>query len=312
MMMKSKFIFVLLIACSTNLLAQLECNKHNIDTMTQFDLPIYSIDNQKLMQVFDTVIEFERQQEYYNDSLIFFVEVSMNSLWSEKINDTVYDVLLWTSVDNMDIKDAKGCFYYKDLLFVVKNAKILLSETSNKKHFRLKTRENETPMTSNKSTRIVIIDDTHPTYFFLYYDNTFHDINKTNYYRRKTETGETVQIYFEPEQMPCFPGGMDSLRKYLGENIVYPQNAIDNNLKGTCFIRLTVMSDGNVTDVCCSRNEFSAECCAEAVRVVKLMPKWNPGLQGGIPVNAEVTLPIKFKLLNGHGIVTILHLATVL
>ncbi len=99
----------------------------------------------------------------------------------------------------------------------------------------------------------------------------------------------------EPEQQPEFPGGMEALMKYMGANLKYPKAAAANGEEGTVYVAYMVKADGSVSDVAVARG-VSAELDAEAVRVVKAMPRWTPGSKDGKPANVKMTLPVKFQL----------------
>jgi TonB family protein len=83
--------------------------------------------------------------------------------------------------------------------------------------------------------------------------------------------------------------------KFLMENIKYPEAAKKNGVQGKVFVTFVVKSDGTVSDVKVLRG-VGAGCDEEAVRVVKLMPKWIPGEHRGTRVNVQYNLPIKFAL----------------
>ncbi|MCB0400925.1 MAG: energy transducer TonB [Flavobacteriales bacterium] len=111
---------------------------------------------------------------------------------------------------------------------------------------------------------------------------------KTSYMEDQTpENSEDT----EPE----FPGGQAAMQKFIVKHIEYPQIAIENGVSGRVFVQFVVSKDGSISDVQVVRG-ISPELDAEAVRVIKLMPKWTPGTQGGNPVNIRFTLPINFRL----------------
>ena len=106
---------------------------------------------------------------------------------------------------------------------------------------------------------------------------------------------EEEEIYSLVETNPEFPGGMDSLIAFLSRNIAYPQEAIDNNVSGRVFLSFVVEKDGTITDIKILR-DIGSGCGAEAVRVVKMMPKWKPGMMQGKPVRVQFALPINFVI----------------
>ena len=96
------------------------------------------------------------------------------------------------------------------------------------------------------------------------------------------------------EEMPEFPGGMDSLQAFLAREIQYPQVAKDNGISGTVLVEFVVEEDGRVTNAVVKVPLFP-ECDKEAVRGVMSMPKWKPGRNMGKPVRCYYQVPIQFK-----------------
>lgn len=95
------------------------------------------------------------------------------------------------------------------------------------------------------------------------------------------------------EQMPAFPGG--DLNAYLASNIKYPQKAIQAGIEGTVFVSFMVGSDGSISDIKILKG-IGYGCDDEAIRVIKEMPRWIPGKQGGIAVKVRVPISVKFKM----------------
>ena len=95
--------------------------------------------------------------------------------------------------------------------------------------------------------------------------------------------------------MPTFPGGMVAMHEFLSSNIEYPTECAENNIQGKVIVRFTVFKDGSVGDVGLSRSVHPL-LDAEAMRVVKLLPNWNPGMLDGQPVNVWYEFPISFVL----------------
>jgi periplasmic protein TonB len=112
--------------------------------------------------------------------------------------------------------------------------------------------------------------------------------------QKKVVEEEIVKPYLVVEQMPEFPGGEKSMRKYLGDNIRYPQMARESGITGTVYVSFVVSKSGQISDVKLLRG-IGGGCDEEAIRVVKAMPVWIPGRQTGIPVPVEFHLPITFK-----------------
>lgn len=106
---------------------------------------------------------------------------------------------------------------------------------------------------------------------------------------------EEEQIFLVVENMPEFPGGEAAMYKFIGNNIDYPRMAKESGISGRVFVTFVVERDGSVTDVQILRG-IGGGCDEEAVRVIKAMPKWNPGKQRGKPVRVQYRMPIKFTL----------------
>jgi TonB family protein len=103
------------------------------------------------------------------------------------------------------------------------------------------------------------------------------------------------KVFTVVEQQPTFPGGTRAMYEFLGNNIKYPKAASDARISGKVFLSFVVGVDGSIKDVMVLKG-LGFGCDAEAVRVLKLFPKWNPGMQDGVPVNVKYNLPINFQL----------------
>ena len=97
------------------------------------------------------------------------------------------------------------------------------------------------------------------------------------------------------ERMPAFPGGEEALMDFIGTNLRYPQYAQDHGISGRVFVKFVVEPDGSVTNVEVLKG-IGGGCNKEAVRVVKMMPKWIPGEKDGEKVRVSYLLPINFRL----------------
>ena len=103
------------------------------------------------------------------------------------------------------------------------------------------------------------------------------------------------KVYDVVEQMPSFPGGMKAMMDYLARNIRYPANAKNDLIQGRVILQFIVDKKGRLSDVKVARS-VEPSLDAEAVRVVKSMPRWNPGMQNGKAVKVRYTLPVTFRL----------------
>ena len=97
------------------------------------------------------------------------------------------------------------------------------------------------------------------------------------------------------ERMPQFPGGDDALYEFIYKNLKYPQTAKERKIQGKVYVQFTVDKDGAIINPRVVR-DIGGGCGEEALRVVKMMPKWIPGEQSGKVVSMGFTLPFRFTL----------------
>lgn len=103
------------------------------------------------------------------------------------------------------------------------------------------------------------------------------------------------KIYTAVEKHASFPGGDVALFSFLHRNLRYPEQAQIDSIQGRVIVRFVVNEEGSIEQVSIAKS-VSEELDQEAVRVIKLMPKWEPGLNNGTPVSTYFTLPITFRL----------------
>lgn len=109
------------------------------------------------------------------------------------------------------------------------------------------------------------------------------------------EPVEEEQIFQVVEEMPEFPGGIAECLKFLAKNIKYPTIAQENGVQGRVIVQFVVNSDGTIVDPVVMRS-VDPYLDKEALRVIKMMPKWKPGKQRGKAVRVKYTVPVTFKL----------------
>lgn len=110
---------------------------------------------------------------------------------------------------------------------------------------------------------------------------------------------DTNQIYDVVEQDAEFPGGTDSLRRYIIDNIRMDSiiGFTDNEMYNKVFVRFVVNREGIVERATIDRaSDYCPPCNKEALRLVRSMPKWSPGLVNGQPVAMYFRLPIIFSI----------------
>jgi len=110
-----------------------------------------------------------------------------------------------------------------------------------------------------------------------------------------TNLERNEELFILVEIMPEFQGGSDSLLKFISKTMIYPEFAKQNGIIGRVFVGFVIEKDGAITNVEILRG-VEKSLNEEAIRIVKLMPKWRPGIQGAKAVRVKYTLPIVFKL----------------
>ena len=124
--------------------------------------------------------------------------------------------------------------------------------------------------------------------------------NKPASIKLKANSGQVIAtdpIFLSVEQEPEFKGGMRQFYQFLAANLNYPEAMIKFNVQGKVFVTMTVEKDGSLTDIK-SLRDIGYGSAEEAIRVLKLSPKWQPGYQNGHPVRVRYTLPILFNLVS--------------
>ena len=104
---------------------------------------------------------------------------------------------------------------------------------------------------------------------------------------------DTSKAYTFVEEMPQFMGGDIALMEFLQKNIIYPEKAKSNHIHGKVYVTFTINKFGEVLNPEILKG-VDRDLENEALRVVKLMPRWIPGRLNGIPVNVRYNLPLIF------------------
>lgn len=96
--------------------------------------------------------------------------------------------------------------------------------------------------------------------------------------------------------MPAFPGGEAALTKFLQKNMRYPARAVETGMEGRIKVQFIIDREGNIKGIKTVGNPIGGGLEEEAMRVVRLMPKWNPGIQDGEAATVQFYLPVVFHL----------------
>ena len=102
-------------------------------------------------------------------------------------------------------------------------------------------------------------------------------------------------IYTMVDPMPGFPGGDEARIKFLVSNLKYPEKARKEGIEGRVFISFVIEKDGSISTIKLLRG-IGNGCDKEAMRVVSIMPQWEPGKIDGNPVRVQFNMPFHFNL----------------
>ena len=106
-------------------------------------------------------------------------------------------------------------------------------------------------------------------------------------------TKRADDVFVSVERMPEFPGGEDALTDFLQKNVNYPKTGAD--IVGNVFVQFIVEKDGSITNPKVIR-DLGGGAGEEALRVVRMMPKWTPGEIRGQKVRVQYVLPVRFSV----------------
>ncbi len=111
---------------------------------------------------------------------------------------------------------------------------------------------------------------------------------------KPTADPDSSKIFGAAEEMPSFPGGEKALMQYIKDNTYYPEEMCEGAAQGRVMVGFVINEDGSISDVKVLRS-LTPELNEVAVKIVKGMPKWNPGKQNGKAVKTKYTVPVSFR-----------------
>lgn len=111
---------------------------------------------------------------------------------------------------------------------------------------------------------------------------------------KPTADPDSSKIFGAAEEMPSFPGGEKALMQYIKDNTYYPEEMCEGAAQGRVMVGFVINEDESISDVKVLRS-LTPECDEVAVKIVKGMPKWNPGKQNGKAVKTKYTVPVSFR-----------------
>jgi tonB family C-terminal domain len=103
---------------------------------------------------------------------------------------------------------------------------------------------------------------------------------------------EEVASVTDLESIPVFRG---DLNRYLSKNVKYPADALKQKIQGKVYVQFIIETDGSITNARVLRSVHPL-LDAEALRVIRNMPNWKPGIQRGKPVRVSYMVPVGFRL----------------
>lgn len=111
---------------------------------------------------------------------------------------------------------------------------------------------------------------------------------------KPTADPDSSKIFGAAEEMPSFPGGEKALMQYIKDNTYYPEEMCEGAAQGRVMVGFVINEDGSISDVKILRS-LTPELDEVAVKIVKGMPRWNPGKQNGKAVKTKYTVPVSFR-----------------
>ena len=119
-------------------------------------------------------------------------------------------------------------------------------------------------------------------------------VNKTTAVEKENYV-ENDSVFDVCEHLPDFPGGINGLMTYLQQNVKYPESAEEKKEEGRVVVQFVIEKNGQLGDIKIDTS-VSPALDEEALRVVKAMPNWTPGMHEGKLVRVRFNLPVSFRL----------------
>lgn len=251
---------------------------------------------------FDELVFNGRNQNY--GAYYMRKKYNRNLIMGLILSTTLLTAGLCGPIINNLFKDKKEDLIVKNVEITLKNPDSIKKEKvvevikSAPKKSELKTIKYTVPIITKEEIEDIItkedVNVSNPGNITQNGNDVFTDIPDNNGDQLIGDT-KTDDIFTVVEKMPEFIGGDDALNKFLGQNLNYPQMAKELGIQGKVWTTFIIDEFGNVTNVEVIRG-IGGGCDDEALRVISLMPRWNPGKQGGHNVKVKFNFPINFKL----------------
>ncbi|GAB6008332.1 TonB family protein [Dysgonomonas reticulitermitis] len=115
-------------------------------------------------------------------------------------------------------------------------------------------------------------------------------------FRMRVGVQDNKEVYLkEMNSLPSYPGGETAMHTFIQQKLEYPKEAQKKEIEGRVYLQFVVTETGEISDIEVSRSVHPL-LDSEAIRVVKMMPKWIPAMENGEPVKAVFKLPMQFRL----------------
>jgi Gram-negative bacterial TonB protein C-terminal len=99
-----------------------------------------------------------------------------------------------------------------------------------------------------------------------------------------------------PDVFPQFPGGKEALLEFLESNVFYPESCVIQDRSGMVAVRFVVDEFGKISNTTVVKDELGCRAAEEALRVMKKMPRWSPGMKNGVAVKSHFVQIFRFRM----------------
>ena len=257
---------------------------------------------------------------YNNYASNFYFENFIQSLLNDTDNDITFGDKIYVVLNKKENKKDKITSQnYIDILFdnksQIKAIRIFISTTESNQIYTFQQATFTSYNKSNLSTDILNRPSKNFEIYtlennnFKFYDKDYIHFDDSKLKLETTKTEEKIteinqentsnkdsEIFESVEVMPEYSGGTKKLLLYLKDNLHYPKAAQKNKIEGIVVVRFIVDINGSIKNPVIIKDATNGFCTEEALRLVKNMPKWWPGKQGGKAVKVYYTLAIPFSL----------------
>lgn len=132
--------------------------------------------------------------------------------------------------------------------------------------------------------------------------NQLSKITILGYALNEQKEDNTIYDHVSLDNPPTYPGGIGNFYQWVGRTIRYPKTASENNVQGTLYLSFNIEKDGTLSDIKTNGRQLGYGLEEEAIRVLKLSKRWNPGTQNNKPIRVKYNIPLKFSMPETAGI----------